>query len=233
MPDMSIRKFTDEQYTLIKAHAEREGQSMETWVKNLILQKVVNPPARLSPKAKEAWIHQRDKWMRAAAEMRGAELEMQRLVMAPSPAPEAVEYMVGIAEEEEDITYIFTKAEHAEYTAEHGTDFRSEGMTWEQVTVPSYVHMDLWVEQKKRWLQAAWAPLQTNEERREYALIMREAEWAMRSLEIHQCEYAEDGKQCLLQFEIYCDSGCCTPGRFYCAYHYREVHDPLLSAGES
>ncbi len=93
MPDMSIRKFTDEQYTLIKAHADRERQSMETWVKNLILQKVVNPPTRLSPKAKEAWIKQRDKWMRAAAEMREAELEMQRLVMAPLPAPEAVEYM--------------------------------------------------------------------------------------------------------------------------------------------
>ncbi len=229
MPDISIRKFTDEQYALIKARAVQEGQSMEAWVKDLILQAAINPPASLSPEARKAWIKQKARRMQAAVEMREAEAEMQRI---ETELFQAAEFMVGTAENEKDIAYIYTKEEYSEYEADSDRLPIPDDVTWEHVKVESSVHMDWWIEQKKRWLEAAWTSSQTNEERRENARIMRNAEQTMRSLEIHHCEYVEDGEQCCLRSAIYCDSGSCAPGQFYCAYHYGEVHGPILHADE-
>src|SRR5258708_40347535 len=99
MPDISIRKFTDEQYALIKARAVQEGQSMEAWVKDLILQAAINPPASLSPEARKAWIKQKARRMQAAVEMREAEAEMQRI---ETELFQPAAFMVGTDENEKD-----------------------------------------------------------------------------------------------------------------------------------
>jgi hypothetical protein len=43
MPDISLRKFTEEEYAAIKAHAAASDLSMEGWAKALILQAIQSP----------------------------------------------------------------------------------------------------------------------------------------------------------------------------------------------
>lgn len=43
MPDISLRKFSEEEYAAIKAHAAATDQSMEGWAKALILQAIQAP----------------------------------------------------------------------------------------------------------------------------------------------------------------------------------------------
>jgi hypothetical protein len=46
MPDISIRKFSDEEYAAIKEKASAAGESMEGWAKALILQAIEAPLVR-------------------------------------------------------------------------------------------------------------------------------------------------------------------------------------------
>ncbi len=55
-------------------------------------------------------------------------------------------------------------------------------VNWEHVTVPAHANVAEWIDAKNLWLEAAWTPNQTHEERIENARIMHESEERMASL---------------------------------------------------
>lgn len=57
---------------------------------------------------------------------------------------------------------------------------------WQHVTVARESDADSWLKAKNQWLTAAWTPNQSYEEMSENKKIMRQAEAAMASLEIHE-----------------------------------------------
>lgn len=57
---------------------------------------------------------------------------------------------------------------------------------WQHVTVASEEDADAWLEAKNAWLAAAWEPNQSDDDRTENAVIMREAEQRMAALEIKE-----------------------------------------------